>query len=643
MSKELTADGAATYVNPVYPHSFPDPFVLKFRGEYFAYCTDLAPDGNVFGVLYSRDLVNWEPLGGAMSPLPDSAPFYWAPEVTNHNGKFYLYYSAGNETLMDIRVAVSDRPDGGFVDAGRRLTNEDFAIDAHVFIDDDGAKYLFYATDFLEHTHVGTGTVFDKMLDWFTLERKPRIVTRAKYDWQVYDPVRKEKGGVRWHTVEGPAVLKRKGIYYEMFSGGNWKNTTYGVSFAIADSFDRDEEWLQFSDGDAVLPILRTIPDLIVGPGHNSVVRGPNNRELYCIYHRWTDNGRVLCIDRMDFVGRRLFVNGATYTPQPAPFPPAASGFADGWQMSGKWLLNEDTAASTAAGSSELSHPVPESFLCEFSFRCMDTDGTDSSVGFVLRTGGGQLRFSLFPKDEVIRLSGRDNREYSLTADFDPSAFHLFRIEADGQHVKVTLNAADLIYHSRLPEPVTELSLFSVDARTEFSGFALTDSFEELFDRGDEPLDAGLWQTTGDAEVRIEDGEHLLSANDNVSVLARRRSFDDFEFAVNVRLAGRTGDTPEFGIALLEESGSAEFRLVLDISGKVVMQSAGQSTVFDLPDGVGIGYFRQYRLVKKNRSIAVYLEDLKLAELPFPANGLRPAVFCRGCTVALDMFRVTAI
>ena len=81
-------------------------------------------------------------------------------------------------------------------------------------------------------------------------------------------------------------------------------------------------EWEQFSDGDKVLPILRTVPERVVGPGHNSVVYGPNNRELFCVYHRWTEAGRVLSIDRMDFAGGRIFVTGATDTPQPAPFLP---------------------------------------------------------------------------------------------------------------------------------------------------------------------------------------------------------------------------------------------------------------------------------------------------------------------------------
>ena len=44
--------------------------------------------------------------------------------MTYHGGKFYLYYSVGNETLMEIRLAVSDSPERGFIDSGVRLTRE---------------------------------------------------------------------------------------------------------------------------------------------------------------------------------------------------------------------------------------------------------------------------------------------------------------------------------------------------------------------------------------------------------------------------------------------------------------------------------------------------------------------------------------
>lgn len=321
------------YQNPVYPHSFPDPFVLKHKGEYWGYCTGFWHDGRAFGIVRSRDLVHWREMPGALEPLSDSHPHYWAPEVALLDGRFHLYYSVGNEERMEIRVAVAGHPGGPFVDSGRRLTSEPFAIDAHVFTDGDGARWLFYATDFLDHSHIGTGTVRDRLLDPFTLEGDPRPVALPRHDWHVYHPNRPEKGFVRWHTVEGPFVLERKGVYYEMFSGGNWQNPTYGVSYATARSLAGPGEWAQAADGERVLPILKTGGE-VVGPGHNSVVRGPDNRQLYCVYHRWQsgspDSGaRVMAIDPLDWAGERMLVLGPTTTPQPGPVPPTFSDLLD--------------------------------------------------------------------------------------------------------------------------------------------------------------------------------------------------------------------------------------------------------------------------------------------------------------------------
>ncbi|HEV2853743.1 MAG TPA: glycoside hydrolase family 43 protein [Thermoanaerobaculia bacterium] len=324
------------YHNPVYPHSFPDPFVLKHKGEYWGYCTGFWRDGRAFGIVRSRDLVHWEEMPGALAPLPGDhpaqGPCYWAPEVALLDGRFHLYYSVGNEERMEIRVAVSDHPGGPFVDSGRRLTSEPFAIDAHVF-EEDGKRWLFYATDFLDASHIGTGTVRDRLLDPFTLEGDPKPVALPRYDWHVYHPNRPEKGFVRWHTVEGPFVLQRKGVYYEMFSGGNWQNPTYGVSYATTRSLADPGEWTQAADGERVLPILKTGGE-VVGPGHNSVVRGPDNRQLYCVYHRWSPDlsardARVMAIDPLDWAGERMIVLGPTTAPQPGPIPPTLSDLLD--------------------------------------------------------------------------------------------------------------------------------------------------------------------------------------------------------------------------------------------------------------------------------------------------------------------------
>ena len=627
--------GALSYTNPVFPKSFPDPFVLKFRDEYFAYCTGFAENGGVFGVLRSRDLVSWEEVGGAMKPLVNSPPFYWAPEVTYDNGKFYLYYSVGNETLMEIRVAVSDRPDGGFVDAGRRLTREEFAIDAHVFIDDDGSKYLFYATDFLEHTHIGTGTVVDRMLDWYTLAGEPRPVTRAKYAWQVYDPNRQEKGGVRWHTVEGPVVLKRKGVYYEMFSGGNWKNTTYGVSFASSTRIDSPDEWNQFSDGDKVLPILRTIPDIVVGPGHNSVVRGPNNRELYCVYHRWTEHGRVMAIDRMDFVGSRILVIGATHTGQPTPLEPSERNIGD--------LMNTASGGSIVNGSGEIRFEhLPQSFLMELTLRCTQPIEPDGRLRFLFGCERGELELTMHPTSNTARLTVPDDTPglpsiLKLPEDFDWTAEHTLRIELDHRRLHLNLDAAALSVRTFFGSGVRHLAIVTRHLELTISSGSLTEGFEELF-TGEQPLEENGWSLAGSSLRRIQGGEMVVEP-DGESRLTKSGPFAAFELAANFRFVDDATSDGRYGLLLA--SAGIEFKLSLDRRAQQIFVN-GEYT-FDLPAGAELQDFHQLRILKLRERALCYFDDVLIGEFTVSEHEASPHVFCDGSRVAIEMIRVTRI
>lgn len=645
------------YTNPVYPHPFPDPFVFKFRGEYYAFSTDYADDGKAFRVLRSRDLVSWTEIGGAMEKLDNDSPFYWAPEVVYHNGKFYLYYSVGNETLMEIRVAVSERPDGGFVDSGHRLTNEEFAIDAHVFTDDDGERYLFYATDFLAHTHIGTGTVVDKMLDFFTLEGNPRPVTRARYDWQVYHPNRAEKGGVRWHTVEGATVLKRKRIYYEMFSGGNWQNLTYGVSFAVADDINQTEEWAQFSDGEKVYPILRTVPDLIVGPGHNSVVRGANNRELYCVYHRWTENGRVLAIDRMDFAGgARMFVSGATHTPQPAPFEPRIADFFDAFsdenwtKISGDWRVEANQVISGGDEKSELLCRTPaESFLCELNLRSFDAG--KGVFGVALKNGGrAVLKFFFSPAEKRAGVLWSENgaektETFALAEDFDFQAFHLLRVETDYSSVKITLDENIIRFEKYLESTATQISLFAEKSNAAFSGFALTDGFEDLFENDD--LGKKGWRKiseTGDS--RVENQNLIVSSvAEKETIFSKKVSANDYELAVNFRLEeSSTGGAFGFYPAFAENERTP--RCLFEQSNgawTLTVENDGGTKSFGLPETFSLDVFRQIRFVKKGDKLFLLLETEILGMIEALPSSARIALTVKNSTVAFDMIRFTSL
>ncbi|MBC8077662.1 MAG: family 43 glycosylhydrolase, partial [Chloroflexales bacterium] len=554
-----------TYLNPVYPHGCPDPFALKFCGLYYAYSTGHAPDGRAFPVFTSPDLVHWRALGGALQPPALDWPEYWAPEVSYHNGRFYMYYSLGNEAHMHLRVAVATHPAGPFADSGRQLTSEPFAIDAHVFADDDGQRYLFYATDFLSHTHIGTGTAVDRLLDPFTLAGEPRPVTRARYPWQVYDPQRASKGGVRWHTVEGPFVEKHKGRYYQMFSGGNWQNPSYGVSYALTDSLTQTAEWAQSADGEAILPILRTIPGRVIGPGHNSAVRGPDNRQLYCVYHRWTDDlaARVLAIDPLDWAGERMLVLGPSFTPQPAPSPPTVADQFDGSSLSDLWATEggdwrvENGAlpqlAATGEAAAICSHDA-ESFLAEVSVRSEgDPIGAYGvRVGdthqFLLDPQAGRALGSVWSEE-----SGWVASEIRLPADFNFGAFHLLRVERNAGQLEVTLDEVVALWQPGAPVSSGPLALVTHNAAAAFAGFALTQGWEDRFERDNTPEAIG-WQGAG--AWRIAAGLLACDAQGGEASLFKGEPLASYELVVNVRLdagdpsesAGQAGSAGRYGI-----------------------------------------------------------------------------------------------
>lgn len=296
-----------TYTNPVHDRYFADPFVWRHEGTYYAVGT--GPRGESepsrFPLLRSADLLNWESLGHALvSVSPDLGNDYWAPEVAYSDGRFYLYYSVGHgDKGHHVRVAVSEKPEGPYEDTGTPMIDPSvcpFSIDASPFRNDDGEWYLFYARDFLDTDggfRAGTGLAVDRLIGMTKLAGEERVVMRARHDWQRFMADRPMYGGVYdWHTLEGPAVLKHDGRYYCFYSGGCWKNDTYGVDYAVADSVTGP--YVDQNDGSGAR-VLRSALG-VIGPGHNSFVEGPDGLEII-VYHAWNPemNARLMCIDRL--------------------------------------------------------------------------------------------------------------------------------------------------------------------------------------------------------------------------------------------------------------------------------------------------------------------------------------------------------
>jgi beta-xylosidase len=304
------------HTNPVYGSYFADPFVWKFQEIYYAIGTgELEAQGQtigkVFPVLQSNDFFQWSFASSAMV-RPDSrlGDNFWAPAVVRASDKFYLYYSVGHgDKNHQLRVATSETPQGPYKDVGISLLDPkacSFAIDPHPFRDDDGRWFLFYARDFLDASNSvrpGTALVVARMKSMTELEDEGRPVLRARSNWQRFKANRLMYGrNWDWHTLEGPCVCKHNGRYYCFYSGGCWQNDSYGVDYGVAEHvMGPYSDW-----GNENGPrVLKTVPNHVIGPGHNSIIRGPDGETDYIVYHAWDKQLKL----------RRMFVDELSWTP----------------------------------------------------------------------------------------------------------------------------------------------------------------------------------------------------------------------------------------------------------------------------------------------------------------------------------------
>ncbi|XZE21750.1 family 43 glycosylhydrolase [Pirellulaceae bacterium SH449] len=270
--------------NPIVPGYFADPTIKKFGDHYYLYSTT---DGNGGGrapsqVWVSRDFHNW-----TLVPMnwPTAEQFYWAPDVVERDGQYYLYYSQP----CVIYAAVGDSPVGPWRPLNDKegeiipnhLVDKVITLDAQTFEDKDGSTYVYWGTWGIYPDHgCGVAKLGKDMQSILNPKKIPNT--------QIKD------------FFEAPFLFERNGTYYLTYSSGSCHDSTYRVQYATSDRPDGD-----FTMGKNN-PVLSTNGDgTIDGPGHHSLLK--NGDEYLIVYHRHdiprTPNGllRQLCADRMTF------------------------------------------------------------------------------------------------------------------------------------------------------------------------------------------------------------------------------------------------------------------------------------------------------------------------------------------------------
>lgn len=301
-----------TYRNPVFAKDFPDPNVLRVGADYYAYSTTTGwePQGHLFPILHSRDLVHWTYVGDAFTSSPNwGLGDWWAPDVIERHGTYYLYYvgKGVKAGVHCVAVATAHKPTGPFMHRSiigcGDLKGQGY-IDPAPLVDTDGKAYLYVSVDGPDH-------------NISVIPLKKDLLHRAGPRKELFGLSQGWEFGPSFSTVEGPFPLKHGHTYDLFYSGNDWQHD-YAMGYATSSS--PMGPFTKYRHN----PILRGNA-LVKGPGGGSVVQGPDGG-WWLAYHAWTggpgyDSGGVrnLRIDPLRWTGDVISVRGPTTGREPAP------------------------------------------------------------------------------------------------------------------------------------------------------------------------------------------------------------------------------------------------------------------------------------------------------------------------------------
>ena len=272
-----------TYANPVLDENFPDPTIIRAAdGWYYAYGTQTKRAGRIINLQVARsaDLITWKHLGEGLPEKPrwaaDSQKI-WAPHVSEHGGRYYLYYSArpdGTDALS-LAVAVADAPAGPFRDSGRPLLDgPGFTCIGPMAFDDlaTGQRLLYWGSGF--------GPIWVRELAPDRLGFAPGSVARP-----VVQPSGSADPADYHRLVEAAWVHYRAGWYYLFFSGDNCcgADAHYAVLVARARHATGPFETQAAATANPHAALLAA-NDHWRAPGHNCVVTDADGHD-WLAYH----------------------------------------------------------------------------------------------------------------------------------------------------------------------------------------------------------------------------------------------------------------------------------------------------------------------------------------------------------------------
>ncbi|MFI1992959.1 glycoside hydrolase family 43 protein [Actinoplanes sp. NPDC020271] len=264
-SAEVAGSGDGVIRNPVLPGFHPDPSILRVGTDYYIATSTFEWYPGV-RLHHSTDLVQWEPLGGALGErrlldltgTADSCGV-WAPNLTWYDGQFYLLYAdvgtfAGGYWDPQNYLVTAPDINGPWSDP---VVLHGRGFDASLFHNDDGTTWML-----------------SMRADWRPGRDRFAGISLQRYDREERRLVGPEHvifEGTGAGLTEAPNIYRHDGWYYLVTAEG-------GTSWEHQVTVARSRHLLGEYEVDPAGPMLTSMgrPDLTLQKaGHGSLVRTP--------------------------------------------------------------------------------------------------------------------------------------------------------------------------------------------------------------------------------------------------------------------------------------------------------------------------------------------------------------------------------
>ena len=268
-----------TWTNPLLPQRA-DPHVTLHSDGYYYY-TATVPEYNRIELRRARTLndlssAKAKTIWSQHNSGPMSAHI-WAPEIHYLDGKWYLYFAAGDaKQIWKIRSYVLENSaanplEGEWIEKGEIKTQWDsFNLDATVFTHED-TRYLCWAQN--DPDTKGTQLYLSAMATPWSLKGPQVRLSAPDLGWEQ----------INEFVNEAPAFLVRNGrIFLSYSASATDANYCLGLLSAPIDADLLDpESWTKSNT-----PVFRSSPvNSQYGPGHNCFTTTPDGTVDLIVYH----------------------------------------------------------------------------------------------------------------------------------------------------------------------------------------------------------------------------------------------------------------------------------------------------------------------------------------------------------------------